>query len=171
LTGHGAIGFIPDMNTLPEFELNVAGPGDRADLLPLVAAYHAFEGVDTSREMRETAITHLLAEPSLGKIWLIGAHGRLLGYIAICFGFSIELGGREAFIDEFYIAEPDRGKGIGRAAVQKVIASLSAHGIVALHLEVDTDNKPAQQLYAQLGFKPRGKYRVLSLTLPGTGHS
>jgi ribosomal protein S18 acetylase RimI-like enzyme len=171
LTGRRAIGFIPAMNTLPEFELNVAGPGDRADLLPLAAAYHAFEGVDTSRETRERAISHLLADRSLGEIWLIRAQGRLLGYIAICFGFSIELGGREAFIDEFYIAESNRGKGIGRAAVQKVIAALGAHGIVALHLEVDTDNKPAQQLYAQLGFKPRGKYHVLSLTLPETGHS
>jgi GNAT superfamily N-acetyltransferase len=39
-----------------------------------------------------------------------------LGYIVLAFGFSFETGGRNAFIDELYVAPEHRGKGIARRA-------------------------------------------------------
>ncbi len=37
--------------------------------------------------------------------------GTAAGYAALTFGFSLEVGGRDAFIDELFLIEAARGKG------------------------------------------------------------
>ena len=61
----------------------------------------------------------------------------LIGYIAVCYSYSIEFGGRDAFIDEFYIAAAERGKGIGGRVLKEIATLLQMRGVVAVHLEVD----------------------------------
>lgn len=153
------------MASTSDIKLRLADPSDYANLLPFVAQYHLFEGVETSGDMRHAALAQLLNNKELGNVWLIKNGGHSIGYVAACFGFSIELGGREAFIDEFYLIEAERGKGIGKVVLQEIIGLLEEQNIVAIHLEVDKENDHAQNLYAQLGFKPRDKYELLTLTL------
>jgi ribosomal protein S18 acetylase RimI-like enzyme len=153
------------MSNFSNFEISLAGPADVAELMPMVENYHAFEGIESSSETRQTALAQLLGDQWLGRIWLIRHQGQIVGYVAVCFGFSIELGGREAFIDELYIIDRERGRGMGGSAVKEALAWLKAQGFAAVHLEVDTTNGRAQRLYAGLGFAPRGKYQMLSLTL------
>ena len=70
-------------------DLQTAGPDDLERILPLVGAYHAFEQIDSSAEQRRSAVGRLLADSSLGGIWLIFEAGALAGYIALCRGSSI----------------------------------------------------------------------------------
>jgi len=44
-----------------------AAPADLDVLLPLVAAYHAFEGADSTGNTRHAAAAHLPAEPPRAK--------------------------------------------------------------------------------------------------------
>jgi ribosomal protein S18 acetylase RimI-like enzyme len=168
LTDEAAVGKKSGMAGSTEIEMELAGPADIAELLPLVENYHAFERIETAAETREAALAQLLDAPGFGRIWLIRKQGRPIGYIAVCFGFSIELGGREAFIDEFYIIEGERGGGIGGRMVREVIDSLKSQSFVAIHLEIDTTNQDAQRLYQRMGFKRRDKYHLLSLNLSRT---
>jgi GNAT superfamily N-acetyltransferase len=153
------------MTLHPEITLELAGPTQLEELLPLVAAYHAFEEVETSAEQRKNSVTKLLRDKSLGEIWLVRKLDSLIGYIAICYSYSIEFGGRDAFVDEFYIAAGERGKGISGRVLKEIAALLRARGIVAVHLEVDGGNERARTAYAQAGFSSRDKYRVMSLAL------
>jgi GNAT superfamily N-acetyltransferase len=148
-----------------EINMAVARPSDVMAILALVERYYAFEGIETLAKTRKSALTQLLGDHTLGRVWLIRNQEWLVGYVAVCFGFSIELGGREAFVDEFFMAEGQRGKGIGKQAMQEVIAWLKSQEFVAVHLEVGTANHHAQRLYAGFGFAPRDKYRALSLNL------
>jgi len=145
--------------------LQLADPADLDRLLPMVASYHAFEGLETTHEHRARAVAQLLADAHLGRIYLIADVGQVKGYIALCFGYSIEFGGLDAFIDEFFLLPSVRGKGIGGQVLEAVKIEAREVGITALHLEVAHDNGPAKRLYARHGFEPRDKYCMISCEL------
>jgi hypothetical protein len=84
-------------------ELKSASIADWEILLQLVQEFHHIEGVNLSAQQRATALKPLLENADLGSIWLICCHSQIVGYIALCTGYSIEFTGKDAFIDEFYI--------------------------------------------------------------------
>ncbi len=147
----------------PDITLELARPAQLEELLPLVAAYHAFEEVETSPEQRRDSVGKLLEDNRLGEIWLMRNLDSVIGYIAVCYSYSIEFGGRDAFVDEFFIAAAERGKGIGGCVLKEITALMRARGIVAVHLEVDGGNERARAAYAWAGFSSRDKYHVISL--------
>ena len=134
-------------------------------LLPLVQAYHQFEDIHMTDESRKQAIGSLLSDSSLGGVWLIVVDDAIVGYIALTFGYSIEFGGRDAFIDEFYIQSEFRGQGLGKQTLRQIQQEAKALDIQALHLEVAQLNTVAQRLYTQAGFQIRNKYRLMSARL------
>lgn len=137
------------------------------ELLFFVRAYHKYEGVKICDEVRRGAVISLLGNSALGRIFLIRLDAELIGYVAISFGFSIEFGGRDAFIDEIFISSEYRGSGYGREALALMKAEVARHDIKALHLEVARTNKRAQQLYRSLGFSEREKYFLMSTEIFG----
>jgi len=153
------------MTLHPEITLELAGPAQLEELLPLVTNYHAFEEVETSAEQRRNSVGKLLHDKGLGEIWLVRKVDGLIGYIAVCYSYSIEFGGRDAFVDEFYIAEAERSRGIGGRVLKEIAMLLRARGVVAVHLEVDGQNERARAAYARAGFSSREKYHVMSLVL------
>jgi ribosomal protein S18 acetylase RimI-like enzyme len=78
-----------------------------------------------------------------------------VGYIAISFGWSIELGGLDGVLDEFWIREAVRGRGMGGEAILALQKTLKGAGVVALSLEVARGNDTALRLYERTGFKRR----------------
>lgn len=152
--------------SLPDLQLDLAAESDLGVLLPLVAAYHAFEQVDMTDAQRAAALAPLLRpQAPEGRVWLVRRRGEAVGYVAVCFGYSIEFRGRDAFLDELYIAEPFRGQGIGRAVVEQTKRLAAALGLRALHLEVTRDNERARKLYGSLGFEARTRFHLMSCSL------
>ena len=134
--------------------LHLAGPADLRRLEPMVAAYHAHEGIESDEAHRAAALSPLLEGSPLGAIWLIGPAIAPVGYVVVAFGWSIELGGMEGFIDEIFIREKVRGRGMATEALGLLIPALAEAGVRALHLEVAQDS-PARRLYARSGFEDR----------------
>jgi GNAT superfamily N-acetyltransferase len=149
-------------------QLQQAKPHHLAEILPLVADYHAFEHIDNSASARASAVQRLLQDPALGGIWRILIDSRLAGYIALCRGFSIEFNGYDAFIDEFFLLPEFRGRGIGKTVLARITDEARKLDINALHLEVARDNLAAARLYAAAGFAARDKYLLMSLSLQDT---
>ncbi len=118
-----------------------------------------------SDQARVAAITPLLGDNTFGRIWLISKSDRIVGYIALCFGYSIEFGGRDAFVDEFFIDETARGQGIGKEVLEAVKIEAQKLGVVALHLEVACTNTRAKKLYSSCGFDARENFNLMSCTL------
>lgn len=135
--------------------LHLAAESDIEKLAPMIAAYHALEGIETDEDHRRAAVAPLLEGSPHGAIWLIGPKMSPVGYVAVTFGWSIEMGGLDGFIDEFWIREKVRGRGMGSEAVATLIKSLKGAGLRALHLEVSPGNTRAQSLYGRLGFERR----------------
>ena len=150
---------------MDEVLIRQAGVRDLDALLPLVAAYHSFEKVTLSEPERRRAVADLLADPALGLVLRLDAGGMAAGYAAVCFGYSIEFGGRDAFLDELYLVPKVRGRGLGGRLLAEAKASAAAYGVRALHLEVDAGNAAAQLLYARNGFELRGGFKIMSARL------
>ena len=134
-------------------------------LLPLVAAYHSFEKVTLREAERRRALADLLADPALGVVLRLDAGGMPAGYAAVCFGYSIEFGGRDAFLDELYLVPSVRRRGLGARLLVEAKACAAACGARALHLEVAADNDAAQLLYTRSGFERRGGFKLMSARL------
>jgi diamine N-acetyltransferase len=132
-----------------------ATPADIDLLLTLMQEYYAYDGHHFEASRLRQALGDLLASEFYGCTWLILDGDTVIGYMAICFGYSLEFGGRDAFIDEIYLREAYRGQGIGTGAIQHMLDTCRAKGIEALHLEVMPGNTDALRLYERVGFVNR----------------
>jgi diamine N-acetyltransferase len=143
------------MSDDPLFRLAVESNAD--SLLDFMCKYYAFDGHGFDREKARGALTALLRDSNLGLAWLIldgdAFDGDVaVGYAVLCFGYSLEWLGRDAFVDEFYLRENYRGRGWGRRTMEFLEEAARAAGIRTLHLEVVQENSAALQLYRKLGF-------------------
>ena len=102
------------------------------------------------------AMAGLLADPAAGRAWMIRSGGDVAGYVVLTLSYSVELGGRYAFVDELFVARGFRRRGVGGAVLQLVAAEARALGVRALSLEVTRSNAPARRLYSRNGFVARG---------------
>jgi ribosomal protein S18 acetylase RimI-like enzyme len=95
----------------------------------------------------------LIDEPSLGLAWILLHNSHVAGYIVLTYCFCLEYGGREGYVDDLFVRKPFRRMGLGRLAIDTVIAeSLRAH-LRMLNLEVEPRNEAAQRLYSATGFE------------------
>ena len=145
--------------------LNLAKPDDFDRLNQLVTDFHAEGGIEQDAETRRNALMPLLEGSPHGAAYLIGPARAPIGYIIICFGWSVEFAGMDGFVDEFYIRPGVRGRGIGSEVLRQLPKTLASVGMKALHLEVAHDNKRAQDLYGRLRFEPRKNYMLMSRKL------
>ena len=146
-------------------QLTLAKPADIDRLLRLVADFHLEEGVEQDEATRRAAIEPLLDGSPHGAIYLIGPSRAPIRYVAICFGWSIEFGGMDGFVDEIYIRPGVRGRGIGSEVLSSLPRALARAGLRALHLEVDRENAGTREFYQKLRFSPRERYMLMSRRL------
>lgn len=145
--------------------LHLAKPNDAAKLLPLVAAFHAEMGFDSDPDHQRDALMPLLEGSPYGAVWLIGPRLSPVGFITICFTWSVEYGGLDAFVDEIYIRPAVRRRGMGAEALNAMTTTLKQSGVHALHLEVDRDDQKTQEFYRRARFAPRDRYMLMSQVL------
>lgn len=145
--------------------IHLATPEDAPRLLTLIEAFHTEYGLTSTPEAREAALLPLLEGSPLGAAWLFGPAKAPTGYVIITFGWSMEFGGMDAFVDELYIRPTVRKRGIASEVLLAISASLKDVGVTALHLEVDRDDEATQRLYTRAHFKLRDRYALMTRTL------
>jgi len=149
---------------MSELACSIAVPGDSAELLRMMAAFNAGEGIPFDAARCAVALEPLLQTRQAGLVLLYQLAGRVAGYAVITWNYDLEFGGRDAFLTELWIEPAHRGRGHGRRALELVEQACGQNGAAALHLAVRPDNQAALGLYTQAGYSdwPR---RVLSKRL------
>jgi len=145
-------------------ELMKVGIEYKSEIHKLVAEFYGINSKDPLAKKLNGCITELLNYPKFGSVFLIKHSGAIAGYIILTFGYTLEYGGRDAFIDEFFIKEDFRNKGVGSFALDYIIKYAKTTGLKALHLEVKEKHNEAARLYERKGFGTR-KSRFMSLRL------
>ncbi len=141
-----------------EPSFRVAEPSDADALVGMMRDFNAHERIAFDEPEVRAVLAQLMADESYGLACLILLGGEVAGYVVVAFGFSIEFRGRDAFVDELFVKDGFRGRGLGGAAVSFVEGLIRARGVRALHLEVERANENAQAVYRRSGFKDHDRY-------------
>jgi diamine N-acetyltransferase len=102
-------------------------------------------------------LAELLAHPEYGRAWLLLADDKPVGYAVVALAFSLEFGGRSAFLDELYVRPSSRGRGVGSIALRLLQSACRRLGALSVALEVHLDNTRAEALYRREGFTSNGR--------------
>ncbi len=129
-----------------------AGPRDLPAVVELVAAFRDALGRDRpTRSEIARRLERLRADPAvtLG----IAAQGEaVLGYALQRRCFSLWAEGGAAVLEDLFVAEPVRDRGIGRRLVEHAIGEARKAGCEALSLDTNEHNAASTALYSGLGF-------------------
>ena len=145
-------------------EISKVGIEYKPELHNLIAEFYGISLKDPIAKKLNSCLNEVLINPKYGSVFIIKSSVQIIGYIILTFGYSLEYGGRDAYIDEFYIKEGFRNKGIVSKALEYVVKYARTTGIKALHLEIKNKHKDAARLYERNGFsKRKSKFMTLRL--------
>jgi GNAT superfamily N-acetyltransferase len=137
--------------------LVAATAADVPTLLPWLQDFYAHERIPFDPATSAATLRELFDNPAFGRIFVLVADGAEVGYAAVALGFSLEFGGRSAFLDELYVRPSSRGQGIGTLALRLLQDACRRLGARSLALEVDLENAGAEALYRREGFSTIGR--------------
>ena len=127
---------------------------DRAFFLKAADEFYHSDAVE--RPIPAEKLTAVFNEMMRSEIFLEGFileyDGERAGYCVTSKAFQTEAGGITLWIEDIYIMEPYRGKGLGK----ELFAFLYKHfdgKVRRYRLEAEPDNKPAMGLYLKNGFR------------------
>jgi GNAT superfamily N-acetyltransferase len=149
---------------MPNNPCREATAADLEAILPLVAEFCGHFEYRFSAAGARASLGTLLSDPKLGRLFAIETSGTVIGYMVLAFSFSLEFGGRTAFIDEFFVGPGGRGRGLGGQALDFVSEYCRGLGINAILLEAEENNPRASALYERSGYESFGR-RLLTKVL------
>ncbi|WP_395053170.1 GNAT family N-acetyltransferase [Flavobacterium sp.] len=115
--------------------------------------FYAIDNYPIDIEVSKKLFQEFISDENLGKSWLIYDNSEIVGYVILNFIFSFEYKGRIAFLDELYISENFRGKGIGKQAIEFIKKQTTELNVKLIYIEVENHNVNAQKLYLANDFK------------------
>lgn len=133
---------------------------DLESLVGLVREYYQYDGHRFVESKARDALAGLLLDGELGRVWVFCDGSQAVGYLALAFGYSIEYGGRDAFVDEFFLREAYRGRGLGTQALETAAMAAREAGVRAIHLEAVRGNDRALALYRRSGFVDHDRFML-----------
>lgn len=134
--------------------LKVLEPNDFEALAELMAQLSA------RLVLTEERLSEVLADPGV-RLYVLRDSGRIVGCAELCVYES--LSARKAMVEEVVVLEEYRGRGLGRALMEHVLAEARREGPMELHLTSNPKRVAANALYRSLGFEQKNTncYRIL----------
>lgn len=106
--------------------------------------------------MTPTKVARTVAEferhPQRGRALVAESAEGVVGYAFVVWFWSNEYGGAIAVVDELYVVPAWRGRGVGSAFFERILADHPE--AIALDIEVSPENERAQGWYERRGFRP-----------------
>lgn len=135
-----------------------AGVDDMDTLHASICALASHEGQGASVRCTPDDLRRDVAgpEPRFGAL-LAEVDGRVAGFLTWTWLHSIWLGGRVMNIDDVFVQDDCRGRGVGEALMHAARAACRAHGAPRLRWEVEAGNAAAIRFYERLGARLRAK--------------
>ncbi len=131
----------------------LATSDDVEDLIPLYRGFMLHEQVQPPPvdELRRR-LRRLLASETDEVLLARAGDGAAAGYLQWRWFFSVWRPDLDAYIEDVFVAEPARGRGVGRRLVEQSLERARERGVARICLDTNERNRPARHLYEQLGF-------------------
>ncbi len=130
-------------------------------LVSLNKALHKHEDIVHDRARTAAAFKGFIGHPELGGIWMICDDGVPFGYLVMNHGYSIQFGGPYVLVDEMFIEDKYRNRGIGRQSLEFIEEHCRFHNMTALYIEITKENMAGQGFYQHMGFIHREQYTTM----------
>jgi GNAT superfamily N-acetyltransferase len=135
-----------------EVRIEPISPQQMDFLLPLIAAYQRFYGVEDVDDERNRAFFFRFIAPSEDGILLGAWHNdQMAGYACLYWHFTSLVPAETVLMNDLFVAEDQRGKGIGRALIDASTEVARKRGAHHLEWATTPDNTAAQHLYDSTG--------------------
>jgi ribosomal protein S18 acetylase RimI-like enzyme len=107
-----------------------------------------------------------LADPAKALYFVAEENGTVVGQTMVTFEWSDWRNGWLWWIQSVYVRAEARRRGVFRALFDHVReAARRDPAVVGLRLYVEENNRPAQEIYRHLGFRPAGYFVLEQLSL------
>lgn len=128
-------------------------PEDREQYLAMVDAFYRTDGVirPIPRAHSEACFNELMRSKQYTYAYICEAGGETVGYALLARTFSQEAGGIVLWVEELFIKEAHRGKGLGKAFFEHLLDTLP-DDVRRVRLEIERDNARAIAVYKHFGF-------------------
>ena len=135
---------------------------DRETVIDMMRRFYRSDALITngSEEIFESNVDSCLNGSPYVEGFIFIAEGKVIGYGMLAKSFSTEFGSECIWIEDIYLEEEFRGKGIGSRFIQYVKDMYSDK---VLRLEAESDNQKAISTYEKNGFR-KLPYMELVLT-------
>ena len=148
-----------------EFEIRKATIQDVSEILKLIKELADYENlldkVVTSEELlKET----LFGIKSTSKVILAVDNKRVLGFALYFFSFSTFLGRPGIYLEDLFVRESERGRGIGKALLSNLARLVREIGGGRLDWSVLNWNKKAIDFYKKMGAESLNEWTMYRLT-------
>jgi GNAT superfamily N-acetyltransferase len=134
-----------------EPRIEVVGPDDLDDLLPLMRAYCDFYESSPSDEAMLEMSRGIIADPESFQLIARGPDGSALGYAMVDWKWSNLRGTRIAVMEDLFVTRSARGSGLGDRLIAECAERARTAGSPSLTWLTDPDNHRAQAVYDRAG--------------------
>jgi ribosomal protein S18 acetylase RimI-like enzyme len=136
-----------------------AQPNEAAQVTRLLLAFRDWmHSQQPSAESLGASVATLLADDA--TVYLLGAVAAGEEPCGVCqlrFRHCVWTGAADCWLEDLYVEEHARGRGVGRALVALAFERAGARGAARIELDTNEDNLGAIALYESLGFSNSSK--------------
>jgi GNAT superfamily N-acetyltransferase len=126
---------------------------DKAEWLPLWRAYLEFYKQALDDEITDLTFARALDKAESLNLLVAKSDGRIVGFATYVLHRSSWARDWYCYLEDLFVMENQRGKGVARALIAAVAEAGKAKGAERLYWVTDEANKTAQALYEKLATK------------------
>ena len=133
--------------------ISTATDADLDDVLQLFAGYQRFYTGEAQDDGKNRAFLSRFVAQDAGRLLVArdDESGEALGFANLYWTFSSTTAEEHVLLNDLFVTEQVRGKGVGRALIEAARAVARERGSKALSWQTAQDNDVAQRLYDQTG--------------------
>lgn len=158
----GRRGYDGPMDALP-LAVVAADRAARAEVLRLLSGQFTELEIPVPAERLAQAVDGVLADGARGVLLLAFSAGQSVGVAYLSYQWTLEHGGKIAWLEELYVEPHLRSLGLGQKLLVAAIDHARSVGCLAVELEVDNGHPRAGNLYRREGFLPLDRSRLYRL--------
>ena len=149
---------------MSRLEFRWAEEKDTALILHFIRALAAYEKLSDQVVATEELLREWIFEKKKAEVLFPMEEGEEVGFALFFHNFSTFLGRAGLYLEDLYISPEYRGKGYGKATLQKLAQIAVERGCGRLEWSCLDWNKPSIDFYLSLGAVPMEEWTVYRLT-------
>lgn len=143
------------------FSVVPATAEDQAHVLRLLAGQFQELEIPIPHERLARAVLGVFADAQRGALLLARLDGQPAGVAYLSYQWTLEHGGKSAWLEELFVEPALRARGLGRVLLHAACEHARSAGCAAVDLEVEESHARAADLYLREGFSALARRRFV----------